>query len=75
MGLIFKYRLKIKDMTKEEIVTELVSKWGMKKESFYNSATSKSVEKFWTLNRCRNFLNKLEREYIYNPLTNTKSLK
>lgn len=62
-------------MTKEEIVKELVSSWGCKKESFYNTKTSKSVEKFWTLNRCINYLAKLEREYIYDSVSGTKSLK
>ena len=69
MNRVFKNNLK------EAVVATLVSNWGMKKESFYNTPTNKSVEKFWTLNRCRKFLNKLEREYIYNPLTNSRSLK
>jgi hypothetical protein len=63
MNRVFKNNLK------EAVVATLVSNWGMKKESFYNTPTNKSVEKFWTYNRCLNFLRKLERDYTYNPTT------
>ena len=49
---------------KMEIVEVLVSEWGMKKSSFFNTPTNKQREKFWTYNRCLQYLFKLRREYV-----------
>lgn len=54
----------MKFQTKEEIVNELVSKWNCKRESFYNTNRSQSVEKFWTFNRTLDYLLKLEQDYF-----------
>lgn len=37
--------------TKEELVKALVTEFGEKESSFYNTPTNKSREKFWTYNR------------------------
>ena len=50
--------------SKAEIVECLVEEWGENKAGFYNSKTNKSVEKFWTYNRCLQYLFKLRREYV-----------
>jgi hypothetical protein len=50
--------------TKQQIVNKLIEEWGCKRESFYNSPTNKSVEKFWTYNRTLQYLYKLERDYV-----------
>jgi hypothetical protein len=50
--------------TKQHIVNKLIEDWGCKRESFYNSPTNKSVEKFWTYNRTLQYLYKLERDYV-----------
>lgn len=50
--------------TKKQIVDKLVSDWGMKEASFYNTPTNKQREKFWTYNRTLRYLHKLERDYI-----------
>lgn len=49
---------------KKEIVDKLVSDWGKKESSFYNTPTNKQREKFWTYNRTLRYLYKLEREYV-----------
>jgi hypothetical protein len=49
---------------KEQVVDELVSKWGMTKSSFYNSPSNKQRNKFWTFNRTLQYLTKLERDYV-----------
>lgn len=49
---------------KADVVNTLVEKWGCKTNSFYNTPTNKHVEKFWTYNRCLQYLFKLEREYV-----------
>jgi hypothetical protein len=56
--------LKTEFTSKMEIVQCLVKEWGEKETGFYNSPTNKSVEKFWTYNRCLQYLFKLRREYI-----------
>lgn len=50
--------------TKKQIVDKLVSNWGMKESSFYNTPTNKQREKFWTYNRTLQYLFKLEREFV-----------
>lgn len=50
--------------SKAEIVECLVKEWGYKESQFYNNPTNKSVEKFWTYNRCLQHLFKLRREYV-----------
>ena len=50
--------------SKQQIVDKLIQDWGCKRESFYNSPTNKSVEKFWTYNRTLQYLYKLERDYV-----------
>ena len=62
-------------MRKEDIVRELVENWGFNRNSFYNSSTNKHVEKFWTVNRCAKYLLKMERDYTYDALTKTRTLK
>ena len=49
---------------KKQIVDKLVSDWGMKEASFYNTPTNKQREKYWTYNRMLRYLHKLEREYV-----------
>jgi hypothetical protein len=50
--------------SKMEIVQCISNEWGENPSSFYNSKTNKSVEKFWTYNRCLQYLFKLRRDYI-----------
>ena len=50
--------------SKMEIVQALREEFGENPKGFYNSPTNKSVEKFWTFNRCLQYLNKLRREYV-----------
>lgn len=50
--------------SKAEIVECLVEEWGESNSGFYNSETNKSTEKFWTYNRCLQYLFKLRREYV-----------
>ena len=50
--------------SKLEIVKCLVDEWDYSESQFYNNATNKSVEKFWTYNRCLQYLFKLRREYV-----------
>jgi hypothetical protein len=50
--------------SKMEIVKALVTEWGYRESQFYNNSTNKSVEKFWTYNRCLQHLFKLRREYV-----------
>jgi hypothetical protein len=50
--------------SKAEIVKCLVDEWGYKESQFYNNSTNKSVDKFWTYNRCLQYLFKLRREYV-----------
>jgi len=42
----------------------LVSDWGMKEATFYNTPTNKQREKYWTYNRTLRYMFKLEREYF-----------
>lgn len=49
---------------KQEIVEALVNEFGLKASSFYNTPTNKSREKFWTYNRCLQYLFKLRRDYV-----------
>lgn len=50
--------------TKMEIVLALESEWGENPSSFYNTSTNKQREKFWTYNRCLQYIFKLRRNYI-----------
>ena len=50
--------------TKMEIVEALQAEYGENPKSFYNTSTNKSVEKFWTYNRCLQYLFKLRRDYV-----------
>jgi hypothetical protein len=50
--------------TKMEIVEALQAEYGENPKSFYNTLTNKSVEKFWTYNRCLQYLFKLRRDYV-----------
>lgn len=50
--------------SKMEIVQCLVDEWGEQASSFYNTATNKQREKFWTYNRCLQHLFNLRRNYI-----------
>mgnify|MGYP003337122433 FL=1 len=50
--------------SKQQIVDKLIQDWGCKRESFYNTPTNKSVEKFWTYNRTLQYLYKLQRDYV-----------
>ncbi len=50
--------------SKMEIVQALQAEFGEKPTGFYNTATNKSVEKFWTFNRCLQYLFKLRRDYV-----------
>jgi hypothetical protein len=50
--------------TKSEIVKCLVEEWGEKETSFYNTATNKQREKFWTYNRCLKHLHDLRENYV-----------
>jgi hypothetical protein len=49
---------------KEQVIDELVNKWGMTKSSFYNSPSNRQREKFWTFNRTLQYLYGLERDYV-----------
>lgn len=57
-------QLKTEFSSKTEIVQCLVSEWGEKESSFYNTSTNKQREKFWTYNRTLQYLFKLRREYV-----------
>ena len=57
-------QLKTEFSSKMEIVKCLVEEWGEQESSFYNTSTNKQREKFWTYNRCLQYLFKLRREYI-----------
>ncbi len=50
--------------SKMEIVKTLEAEWGEIPAGFYNSKTNMSVEKFWTYNRCLQYLFKLRKEYV-----------
>ena len=50
--------------SKMEIVQCLVNEWGEQESSFYNTKTNKQREKFWTYNRCLQYLFNLRRDYI-----------
>jgi hypothetical protein len=50
--------------TKMDIVKTLVAEWGFRESQFYNSSTNKSVERFWTYNRCLQYLFKLRKDYV-----------
>jgi hypothetical protein len=50
--------------TKTEIVKCLVDEWDYRDSQFYNNLSNKSVEKFWTYNRCLNHLFDLRKNYI-----------
>ena len=50
--------------TKAEIIQALATEFGENPAGFYNSPTNKSVEKFWTFNRCLQHLFKLRRDYV-----------
>ena len=50
--------------TKMEIVEALQAEFSENPKSFYNTSTNKSVEKFWTYNRCLQYLFKLRRDYV-----------
>jgi hypothetical protein len=50
--------------SKMEIVQCLVNEWGEQESSFYNRPTNRSVEKFWTYNRCLLYLFNLRKNYI-----------
>ena len=50
--------------SKLEIVEALQAEYGENPKSFYNTPTNKSVEKFWTYNRCLQYLFKLRRDYV-----------
>ena len=56
--------LKTEFSSKMEIVQCLVEEWGESVKGFYNSSTNKSTEKFWTYNRCLQYLFKLRRDYV-----------
>ena len=42
---------------REDIILALVSEYGKRIESFYNTPTSKTNEKFWTFNRLIHYYN------------------
>jgi len=50
--------------SKLEIVQALQAEYGENPKGFYNTNTNKSVEKFWTYNRCLQYLFKLRRDYV-----------
>lgn len=50
--------------SKMEIVQCLVNEWGYRQSQFYNNQTNRSVEKFWTYNRCLQHLFDLRRNYV-----------
>ena len=50
--------------SKLEIVEALQAEYGENPKSFYNTLTNKSVETFWTYNRCLQYLFKLRRDYV-----------
>lgn len=54
----------MKYTTKEQVVDELVNKWNCKKDSFYDTNKSYSVEKLWTFEYTLQYLEKLEKEYF-----------
>lgn len=51
--------------SKLEIVKCLVEEWGYKESQFYNNSTNKSVDKFWTYNRCLQHLFHCRRHYVF----------
>jgi len=59
-----KNTLKTEFNSKMEIVQCLVEEWGEIATGFYNTPTNKSREKFWTYNRCLQYLFKLRRDYV-----------
>jgi hypothetical protein len=56
--------MKVEFNSKEEIVECLVKEYGYRKSQLYNSATNKSVEKFWTYSRCLQHLTNLRKNYV-----------
>jgi hypothetical protein len=54
-------------LTKEDVVQCLVTEWGARASQFYNNTKSKSVEKFWTFNRCARHLGNLRKNYHMTP--------
>lgn len=59
-----KNTLKTEFNSKMEICIALQDEWGESINGFYNSSTNKSVEKFWTYNRCLKYLFKLRKDYV-----------
>lgn len=59
-----KIELQTEFASKMEIVQCLVKEWGEQETAFYNTKTNKQREKFWTYNRCLQYLFKLRRDYI-----------
>jgi hypothetical protein len=59
-----KSKLKTEFASKLEIVQCLIDEWDYRQSQFYNSSTNKSVEKFWTYNRCLQHLFDLRKNYI-----------
>ena len=57
-------KLQTSFQSKAEIVKCLIEEWGYREPQFYNSATNKSVEKFWTYNRCLKHLFDLRENYV-----------
>lgn len=53
--------------SKEDVVQCLVTEWGYRSSQFYNHIKSKSVEKFWTFNRCAKHLGDLRKNYHMTP--------
>ena len=59
-----KTKLQTEFSSKMDVVQCLVNEWGYRSSQFYNSSTNKSVEKFWTFNRCLQHLFDLRRNYV-----------
>jgi hypothetical protein len=59
-----KTKLQTEFSSKMEIVKCLVEEWGEQETSFYNTNTNKQREKFWTYNRCLQYLFNLRKNYI-----------
>ncbi len=51
--------------SKMEIVNKLVLEFGEQKSSFYNNATNKQREKFWTYNRTLKYYLDLKENFVY----------
>ena len=61
------------DMSKMEIVQLICKEYGGQPSTYYNTATNKQRNKFWTWNRTYRYYLDLKENFVYDPESGTRT--